>query len=485
VSRPFSWKASDILEASGGRLLFGRAESVFTRIVIDSRKAGFGDLFVAIIGERFDGHGFINDAVSMGARGILAAYDRVAEIDTSPWKSRGVTCIGVEDTKRALGGLAGYLRKRMGIRLVAITGSSGKTTTKDMTGRVLSVRYATLATQGNFNNEIGVPLTLLNLNPGHEAAVIEMGMNHPGEIKMLSGICRPDIGVITNIGPVHLEGVGDIDSVADAKAEMFQHIRPGGTVILNADDPYGPKLAKRTPHSVLFFGKTSRADVYAENIKKGEKGICFRLVLPGPGPGKSAEVCIRGWGEFLVSNALAAAAVGYRMGLGPEEIASGLSRFYPASGRMMVYRTEKNVYVIDDTYNANPDSMSAAIKTLAEAAGGGLKILVAGDMLELGESAPEFHEKIGREAAQAGVSRLYLTGSFAARTAFGARNAGMSGNDIFVGTGDDILRELVEIAGPGDAVLVKGSRAMGMEKIVRGLIANGTKPLWPLPDKEA
>lgn len=488
MSNAFMWKTADVIEATGGDLLFGSLEAAFSRIVIDSRKAAPGDLFVAIKGVRFDGHEFVEPAVQKGVRGFLIARDHVGTIASESLASSGLICVAVDDTVAALGGLAAFLRKKSGLDVIAITGSSGKTTTKEMAAAILGVRYSTLATVGNLNNEIGVPLTFLSLNCSHEVAVIEMGMNHPGEIRRLSAITHPDIGVITNIGPVHLEGVGGIDAVADAKAEMLENIRPGGTVILNADDPYGQRLAKRTKNRVLFFGLNPTADIRAENIREDENGIAFRLVLPEAGAegfkDVSADVSIRGWGKFLVSNALAAATVGYRMGLGAEAIGDGLLRFYPVAGRMSVFKTENGVYVIDDTYNANPDSMFAAISVLTGSKGRGLKILVAGDMLELGDAAPGFHEQVGRLAAKAGVSRLYLTGQYSARTAFGARKDGMSGNDIFVGTCEDILKELAVIVGPGDSVLIKGSRAMGMEKIARGFFAQGAKPVWPSPGGE-
>lgn len=488
MSNSLKWKISDVLEATGGELLCRSLEPGFSRIVIDSRMVGPKDLFVAIKGSRFDGHDFVEEVIKKGALGLIISKHHAGTMASEILASSGVTVVAVDDTVSALGGLAAFLRNISGVKVISITGSSGKTTTKEMTAAVLGMRYSTLATVGNLNNEIGVPLTLLSLDFSHEVAVIEMGMNHPGEIRRLSAIARPDIGVITNIGPVHLAGVGGIEGVEDAKAEMFENIRPGGTVILNADSPHGPRLARRTENRVLFFGLNPvadiREDVRAENILEDENGITFKLVLPEGDAKVSTDVTIKGWGRFLVSDALAAATVGYVMGLSAEEISNGLSRFYPISGRMSVFKTENDVYVIDDTYNANPDSMSAAIKVLTGMKGQGLKILVAGDMLELGDAAPGFHEQTGSLAAKAGVSRLYLTGQYAARTAFGARKNGMSGNEIFVGSCEDILKELATLVVPGDSVLIKGSRAMGMEKMAKGFFAQNAKPVWHSPGDE-
>ncbi|NOY68475.1 MAG: UDP-N-acetylmuramoyl-tripeptide--D-alanyl-D-alanine ligase [Deltaproteobacteria bacterium] len=474
MNRAITWKIPDILKATKGDILSENPGESFSRIVIDSKKAAPGDLFVAIKGLRFDGHDFVEDAIKNGARGIIVSKNRAGSIISKAPEASGVAIVAVDDTIFALGALAAFLRIQLNVKTIAITGSSGKTTTREMVASVLGMRYSTLSTAGNLNNEIGVPLTLLSLDFSHEVAVIEMGMNHKGEIGRLSAMTRPDIGVITNIGPVHLEGVGGIDGVADAKAEMFEHMSPGGTAVLNADDSYGPKLAERTQNRVLFFGLNQNADIRAENIREDENGIIFKLILPED----TAEVCVRGWGRFLVSDALASAATGYLMGMDAMQIAEGLGRFSPVSGRMSVFKTENDVYVIDDTYNANPDSMSAAVATLTGMKGAGKKILVAGDMLELGDEAPGFHEQIGSIAAKDGVSRLYITGQYAARTAFGARREGMSGSEIFVGTCEDILKDLVAIVSPGDSVLIKGSRAMGMEKIAGRFIEKGARPLW-------
>lgn len=461
---PIPWTIEDIAAATGGRPVSGPGAARFSGVAIDSRQIRGEEVFVAIVGERHDGHDFLAPAVAAGARCLVVRSDRLERLPVRQWE---VACIAVSDTTAALGDMAAFQRKRAGLPVAAITGSNGKTTTKEMTAAVLGRRFRVLATRGNLNNEIGLPLTLLRLDREHQAAVVELGMNKPGEIDRLSAISRPDIGVITNIGPAHLEGLGSIEKVADAKAELLANIDPAGTAVLNADDPYGARLASRTDRRVVFFGRGRYANVRAENVRPAEHGLRFRLVLPDA----SVAVALPVQWDFMVQNALAAAAVGHLMGVSADEIAAGLAGFRPVSGRMAVYRAPAGAYIIDDTYNANPGSMETAIYSLASLADRKRGILVAGDMLELGAAAEKLHEDIGRLAAGAGINRLYLSGRFAARVAHGARSAGMKGGDIFVGTKEDIVRELAAHLEPGDWVLVKGSRSTGMDEIVERLTA--------------
>jgi UDP-N-acetylmuramoyl-tripeptide--D-alanyl-D-alanine ligase len=377
--------------------------------------------------------------------------------------------IDVKDTTRALGDLAGFNRQRAGVSVVAITGSNGKTSTKEMTTAVVSRRYRTLSTSGNLNNEIGLPLTLLKLEPLHRWAVLELGMNHAGEIRRLAEICRPDVGIITNIGRAHLEGLGSLDGVMRAKGELLEKIKPGGTAVLNADDPRVLELAKKTALGVTFFGLSDNAAVRALAVKSAPATVRFRLILPA----EEIGITLAATGRFMVSNALAAAAVGLTLGLSAAEIKAGRENFKTLGGRMNIIQTRKKVSIVDDTYNANPASMQAAIAALGELKGKSRGILVLGDMRELGNGAETLHKEIGALAARTHADRIYLTGDYAEAVKAGAVAGGFDAGAIFSGTRAEILTDLTERLAAGDWVLVKGSRAMAMEKIVIGLKAWG------------
>lgn len=474
MKKVFTWKMQDILASTGGRLLFGSRDAVFAQVGIDSRTIGKDWLFVAVKGQRFDGHDFAAKAVEKGASGILIKESAAAAMPWREWEKAGVSGIGVPDTIKALGDLARFRRRSSGVKLVAVTGSCGKTTTRRMAASVLSEKFVVCETKGNENNELGVPLTLFSLEHRHSAAVVELGMNHPGEIGYLAGMCLPDIGVITNIGPAHLEGVGGLNDVAEAKAELMEYLGPEKTVILNADDAFFQSLASRAECRVVSFGVSEKADIRGTDLSAGLWGVDFLLNAPSG----SARIHLNAHGRFMIKNALAAAAVGWALGLEPEEIARGLARFIPCSGRMRIFKSKKGYFVIDDTYNANPASMTEAIDTLVELSGSGRRILVAGDMNELGEAAPAFHNDIGRLAAGAGMSRIYLTGEMAAYTARGAAEAGADDSAIFVGTKKEIITDLSLYVEKGDWILAKGSRLAAMEDIVEGLLKDGAVSLF-------
>jgi len=461
-----TWTTAEILEATGGDLLLDDLKHSFSGISIDSRNISVDELFVAIKGDTHDGHSFIGDVIERGVSGLL--IDR-ANTHTLPGKEsieNGIVCITVNDTIRALGDLAAFNRKHSNASVVAITGSNGKTSTRKMTAGVVSKRFSTLSTSGNLNNLIGLPLTLLNLNLNHRWAVLELGMNSPGEIKRLAEICSPDIGVITNIGPAHLEGLGSLDAIMQAKGELLEEIKPDGTAALNADDPRLLQLADYTSRNVLFFGRSKNARIRARSMKGTGAGLSFTLVLPE----ESITVDLKTPAAFMISNALAAAAVGYLLGLTAGEIKDGLEDFKPVKGRMNILKTVKGINIIDDTYNANPDSMKAAINTLRSLKENHMGILIAGDMLELGDHAESMHRNIGRIAAVSDIAKLYVTGQFSQTVASGAMDEDMNPRDIFTGTKEEILEGIKDRLGPGDWVLVKGSRGMTMETIVQGLL---------------
>jgi UDP-N-acetylmuramoyl-tripeptide--D-alanyl-D-alanine ligase len=380
----------------------------------------------------------------------------------SEWQSRHIACVAVADTIRALGDLAAFHRSRTDVAVVAITGSNGKTTTRQMTAEVVAQKFSTLSTIGNYNNQIGVPLTLLRLSPEHAWAVVELGTNSPGEIARLARICSPDIGVITNIGPAHLEGLGSLDGVMREKEQLIDLLKTGGRAVLNADDRRVCKIADRTEKKVLLFGLNKTAAIRATKIQERVRGISFSLDLPR----ESLTVDLKVPGQFMVINALAAAAVGHLLELSAVEIKSGLETFKPAWGRMNVFQTANGIHVIDDTYNANPDSMQAAITTLNTLRANNRSVIVAGDMLELGAQAESLHRQVGAWAATADINKLYVTGEYAEAVTAGAKDAGMNGKNIFIGLPEKILTHLKDYLKPGDWVLVKGSRGAKMDDIV-------------------
>lgn len=454
------WTTAEILEATKGDLLCGDIKHTFEGVSIDSRTISANELFIAIKGNVYDGHSFVSNVITGGVRGLIISKDDAG----TDWQDKGIVCVAVSDTTKALGDLASFNRRRTDVSVVAITGSNGKTTTREMTASVVSTRYKTLSTKGNFNNEIGLPLTLLDLKNSHQWAVLELGTNRPGEIDRLGEICIPDIGVITNIGFSHLEGLGSIEGVMNAKGELLKRIKPKGTAVLNADDSRVLYLSTKTSRKVLYFGLSEDARIKALDVNETTTGISFTLVLPE----ERIPIELRVHGGFMVSNALAAASVGYIIGLSSEEIKAGLEYFQPVKGRMNIFDV-RGVHIIDDTYNANPDSMEAAIRILSSLKGNSRGILVAGDMLELGEHAESMHRKIGAMSARSNIARLYITGEFAEAVANGACKEDKNSMEIFIGAREEILEDLKKSLLPGDWVLVKGSRAMGMEKIVEGL----------------
>lgn len=432
----------------------------------DSRTIKQGELFVALVGERFDGHRFVKDALAKGAGGALVTESYVKQ--AMPPGTAGQACvIAVSDTLEALGDLAAFHRRRMPASVVAITGTNGKTTTKEMTAAVVGQTFHVLKTSGNFNNLVGLPLTLLGLTDAHEWAVLELGMNHPGEIRRLAEISEPQVGVITNIGSGHLEGVRDIEGVMKAKGELLEGLDDGGTAIVNIDDVRICKLVENFEGRVVSFGMHGSAEVSAVPVSQTASSTVFDLCWFD----QSVRVRLRIPGRGAIYNALAAAAVGYRLGLSMQEVKKGLESAEILPGRMEIIPLPGGIHLIDDTYNANPDSMMQALETLRELKGNGRGILVCGDMLELGEHAEKAHRDLGVLAARVGLARLYAAGEFADTVARAAVAAGMDPGHALVGSHAEILKALNGRLGPGDWVLVKGSRLSAMETVVEGLRA--------------
>ncbi len=442
------------------------------QISTDSRSIRRGDLFVALRGDRFDGHEFVPAVLAQGAAGAIVHDEyRLPQSSAAVRRIDGRAApflFGVHDPLFAYQQLATHYRSRFSIPVVAVTGSNGKTTTKEMVAAALTQRWSVLKTEGNFNNRIGVPATLFRLTARHQAAVIEMGVDQQGQTTRLCEIVRPTIGVITNIGPDHLEFFGSMEGSAQAKAELLDQLPSDGMAILNADDPFFDYLAARAQCRVMSFGFSEMADVRASGVTSDARhGTTFRLHLPGKI--RPTTVRIKVHGTHNVTNALAAAAVGAALSLSGSMITQGLGRFRPASMRSQVV-THHGVHIINDCYNANPASMKAAIQLLAQWSPARKRIAVLGDMLELGPETGRLHRDVGQFLAPQGLSRLIVCGTLGRDIAEGARQGGMAGSQIdevadAVAAADHLKR----IVQQGDVVLVKASRGMKMEQIVQAL----------------
>ena len=559
-------KCEEILKAASGRLVRGDSGTVFTGVSTDSRKTAHGDLFVPIKGERFDGHDFIDDAFKAGARGSLTHKEIARE---NGGVNTGGVIIEVDNTLRALGAIAGYYRSKFDLPVVAVTGSVGKTSTKDMIACVLSEKFKVLRTEGNFNNEIGLPLTLLNLDRSHTAAVVEMGMNQPNEISRLTRIARPRLAVITNIGSSHIGKLGSKENILKAKLEILEGLAGDGTVILNADDGLLAPLHGKLPFRTVMYGiagngvisskttvdgatgsgktgdrvtgdgmggngmtggeatgdratgggptgggptgggtagngvvcggragggtasngtpgngmtggeatgdratgggptgggTTGSVNYIAYDVRIGERGTCFKTRLKGT----EYEIVLNVPGIHNVSNAMAAIAVGAELGLDPGSIVEGISHFKPEKLRLNFIECG-GIMIINDAYNASPESMKAAIGVLKEMKAS-RRIAVLGDMLELGQWAPGAHFEVGKIAAGAGIDYIIAVGSNAADIAEGAAAAGASAGTYVFDDAEKAAEFVIELVKEGDGILVKGSRGMRMERIVDKMI---------------
>jgi len=458
----------EVQRLTGARLLSGRTQAprgAVRRVCTDSREIRPGDLFVALKGDRFDGHDFVATAVRRGAVAAVVheSFRGVGEADGS-----ASVLLGVADPLLAYQQLATVHRSRFDIPTVAVTGSNGKTTTKEMVARVLAERWHVLKTEANFNNRVGVPQTLLRLGARHQAAVIEMGVDAKGQTTTLAEIVRPTIGIITNIGPDHLEFFGTLEASADSKAELLDLLPKDGVAVLNAGDAFFRTFVTRARCRVISFGLSESAQVHADRVQSdGTRGTAFRLHLPGQR--RPARVILHAHGTHNVVNALAAAAVGYSLGLSVNAIIAGLSKFRPASMRSQIHRHAR-LTVINDCYNANPASMRAAIDLLAELGTAKRTVAVLGDMLELGSGASVLHREVGAHVAQKGISVLIGCGALGQGIADGARVAGMAAQQVHTAAdaaeANRVLRSFLQ----GDeVVLVKGSRGMRLEHVVEAL----------------
>lgn len=431
---------------------------------IDSRTVRPGELFFAIVGPRADGHGFVGQAIAAGAAAAVVHKGGPAGYPDAP------AIVRVKDTTRALQDLGAHVRRARPLRVAGITGSAGKTTAKEMAAAVLGQRYRVLKSEGNLNNTYGLPLMLLRLRDEQEAAVLEMGMSYKGEITRLVEIADPDVGAILNVLRVHLEHFGTLRKIAAAKGELFAGMRRDAVAVYNADDPLVARLGRAFPGRSIPYGlEAKKAQIKAEAIEvDGLRGSRFVLRHDGG----SVPVRLSLPGRHNVYNALAAAAIGRAFGLAGDEIRRGLETVRPANMRGVLHRLANGVEVLDDSYNSNPAAMERALEALAAAAPRGRRVLVSGDMLELGDYEKTAHSRLGRQVAEAGIDLFVAVGPLHRRAVSAATAAGASDVRHFEDA-DAAAAFVASAARPGDVVLVKGSRGMKMERVVQALLAAG------------
>ncbi len=454
-------KVKEIVEATKGALLAGKPDQRVERFSTDTRTLRSGDLFIALKGKTFDGHAFLSEALAKGAMGCVVSSPPGVALPP------GCAVIQVEETQWALGQIARCWRRRYPARIVAITGSNGKTTTKEMTGSILRQRYRVLVSSGNLNNLIGVPLTLFQLGPEHQVAVLELGMNASGEIHRLAEIAEPDVGVITNIGEAHLEFFGSVDEVAEAKGELLPFLRGDRMAVLNFDDPYFTRLRSQVPGRLLTFGLGARADIRAEGIRVRADGQT-RFTLCADRQRRQVRLSVPG--RLNVPNALAAAAAGRALGLDLDAIATGLEQAPAAPMRMQTGLHSSGAVIINDAYNANPTSMAVALEAFFRMTKGKEAIVVLGDMLELGSVSEAAHRKVGTLVARGRPRLLITVGDRARAIGEGAASTGLQASRIQC-CGDHaeaqaVLRRHMK---KDRWVLLKASRGMGLEKLLEGL----------------
>jgi UDP-N-acetylmuramoyl-tripeptide--D-alanyl-D-alanine ligase len=445
-----------IVEATEGELRYGSPERTVTRICTDSRQAESNDLFFALAGERFDAHRLLPEVAARGVGAIVAERGKLTDdfLDCA--------VIAVENTRQALGRLAARYRQDFDLPVIAVGGSNGKTTTKELIASVLRQKYSTLWSEASFNNEIGVPLTLLRLEHSHRAAVLETGTNHPGELAPLLEMIAPSHGVVTNIGREHLEFFGDLTGVAKEEGTIAEILPQSGVLFINGDDPWADAVAGRTSARVVRVGLGQENDYRASQVHCDDAGVAFWAHCPqAPWEGTYRVPLL---GRHQVFNALMALAVGVELGVAPEEIRHGLAICAAPKMRLQL-RDIDGVRVLNDAYNANADSMLAALHTLRDLPCRGRRIAVLGDMAELGVTAADAHRDVGRCAAELEIDQLFAVGPLAGKIAAAAREGGLRNVVEILGV-EQAGRAVKEFAGAGDVVLVKASRAMRLERII-------------------
>jgi UDP-N-acetylmuramoyl-tripeptide--D-alanyl-D-alanine ligase len=451
-----------IVDLSGAKLERGSGKKSIDKISTDSRTIKEGELFVALQGENFDGHKFVEATAKAGAAGAIVDLNWRGKVPAK------FAVIHAQDTLLAYQNLAANYRKSLAIKVLAITGSNGKTSTKDFAASVLARRFRVTKTHGNFNNHVGLPRTILEATSNDEVAVWEIGMNHPGEVAALAKIAGPDAAIITNVGIAHIEFMGTREAIANEKGALAEAIGPSGTVILNADDSFSKAIAERTRAHVIFAG-TKEGMVRAIDIQQSADGSDFTIIegahrcraqLPVPG-------------LHMVQNALLAVAAGRAFGLSLEEGAAGLASAPLTKARLQIKEIH-GVQFLDDSYNANPDSMKAALQTLVELDTDGKRIAVLGEMRELGAETERGHEEVGEAAAAFGVDQLIGIGEMGAVISRAAQRAGLEKSSA-VGSTSEAAEVLIDIAEPGDLVLIKGSRLARTEDVIAGFAKQSSR----------
>ena len=448
-----------VAEACAAEIRRGAAETLVKNVCTDSRQAKPGDLFFAIKGEKFDGHDFIAE---VAAKGVTAA---VVEKNKIPVPLPSCAVLAVKDARIALGKMAAEYRKDFSLPVIVVGGSNGKTTVKELLTSVLRQKFSTLASEASFNNDIGVPLTLLKLEKSHQAAVLEAGTNHPGELAPLVKMIQPKFGVITNIGREHLEFFGDVAGVAQEEGRLAELLPPDGKLFVNGDNEWSEKIAARTKAEAVRVGLGEQNDWRAKKIRLDKNGATFQVenvnrVFCG-------ECRINLLGRHQVTNALLAVAVGAELGLTRDEICDGLAACQPPKMRLQFWEAN-GVRVLDDAYNANADSTVAALETLCDLPLQGRRVAVLGDMEELGAHSEGAHAEVGRRAAELGIGQLFTVGRMSTVTAKAARDAGLTRVIEFADV-ESALRAVRNFLKPGDVVLLKASRASRLERIAETL----------------
>jgi UDP-N-acetylmuramoyl-tripeptide--D-alanyl-D-alanine ligase len=454
-----------ILGACAGKLVAGSRDALVKRVNTDSRASQPGDLFVALAGEHHDGHDFLPDVIQKGVAAVLVEAKKI------PANVTKCAVISVENTRRALGQVAARYRDDFSLPVVAVGGSNGKTTTKELLASVLKQKLATLWSEASFNNDIGVPLTLLRLEKKHEAAVAEIGTNHPGELAPLLKMVQPRLGVITNIGREHLEFFNDLAGVAREEGTLAEQLPAGGVLFVNGDNEWTPQIVHRTRARAVKVGLGAGNDWRASNIRVANQSVAFRIEAPRADYGGDYRINLLG--RHQVTNALFAMAVGAELGLSREEIERGLAECQPPKMRMQLWEVN-GVRVLDDAYNANADSMLAALQTLQDMPCKGRRVAVLGDMAELGAHSEAAHEEIGRRVVESGVGQLFAVGTMAPVLARAARAAGLNRVFEFMDV-ESAASAVKSFLKPGDVVLLKASRAVKLERISEVLRAEMRK----------
>ncbi len=460
-------KIRELIKTVSGKIIQGDHDCLISRISIDSRTLIPGDLFFAIIGPSFDGHDFIIEAINKGAMGIVVSKN-VSSLLQSEEIDKNKVIVEVKDTLSALHNWSKYYKDKFKTYNICVTGSSGKTTTKEIIAHILSQRFPLLKTSGNYNNEIGISLTLLQLNKSHKILVAEMGMRGLGEIKTLTNFIPPDLAVITNIGEAHIGLLGSKDNIFKAKSELLQSLDKDGKAIINRDDPYFFKMLEIVKDKKVYtFGIKNGSDIMARNIRMvSDKGIRFTLEVQN---GKSKEIYFPLLGRHNIYNALAASAVAFALGIELEIIERGLSSFKPLDLHMQFSYFCNGIKILNDSYNASPLSVRNALKTLVEVAQNNSKIAILGDMLELGEKTDFYHREIGKEVVKLSINTLITVGQGGKIIAQSSKEEGMAEERVFSFKKNEkinLAKELFNLIKPGNFVLLKGSREMKMEEIL-------------------